>query len=388
MHFPLIKNNITKYDLDKVKKFLSKKNILLTQSQKVKEFENKWSKWLGVKYSVFVNSGSSANLISMAIVNYLYGKGEVIVPALTWVSDITSVIHNHLKPKFIDIDLETLSLSAANLEKKINKKTRAIFITHAQGFNGLNDQIIQISKKYKIPIIEDVCESHGAKYKNKKLGSYGLISNFSFYYAHHMSTIEGGMINTNNREIYELARMYRSHGMVREIDNQTYKKKLVKKNKYLNPEFIFQVPGFNLRNTEIGAIIGINQLKRLDNNIIKRNSNHHFFLKNLDKKKFFIDFKLQGSSNYAFNLILKNKDENLMKSLMKNLKKNNIEFRKGTAGGGNQLRQPYLKQYIKNKEYLKYVNTEHVHFFGMYIGNYPDLSKRDILKICKIINNS
>lgn len=387
-NFPLIQNNITRDDLKKVKTFLSKKKILLTQSENVKLFEKEWSKWLGVKYSVFVNSGSSANLVSMSIIKYLYGQGEVIVPALTWVSDIASIIQNNLKPRFIDIDLNTLSLSTNQLLKKINKKTKAIFITHAQGFNGFNDKFFEIAKKFKVPVIEDVCESHGAMFKNKKLGTYGLISNFSFYYAHHMSTIEGGMICTNDNNIYELARMFRSHGLVREIENKKLKSNIIKKNKYLNPEFIFQVPGYNLRNNELNAVIGLNQLKRLDENILKRNLNHSFFLKNIDKSKFFTEFKLEGSSNYAFNLILRKKDNKLMKSLITNLNKNNIEFRKGSAGGGNQLRQPYLKKIIKSKEYLKFINTEHIHFFGMYIGNYPELKRKDILKICEIINKS
>jgi CDP-4-dehydro-6-deoxyglucose reductase, E1 len=388
INFPLIQNNITRDDLKKVQTFLSKKKILLTQSENVRLFEKEWSKWLGVKYSVFLNSGSSANLVSMSIIKYLYGEGEVIVPALTWVSDIASIIQNNLKPRFIDIDLNTLSLSTDQLLKKINKKTKAIFITHAQGFNGFNNKFFEIAKKFKVPVIEDVCESHGAMFKNKKLGTYGLISNFSFYYAHHMSTIEGGMICTNDNNIYELARMFRSHGLVREIENKKLKSNIIKKNKYLNPEFIFQVPGYNLRNNELNAVIGLNQLKRLDKNILKRNLNHSFFLKNIDKSKFFTEFKLEGSSNYAFNLILRNKDNKLMKSLITNLNKNNIEFRKGSAGGGNQLRQPYLKKIIKSKEYLKFINTEHIHFFGMYIGNYPELKRKDILKICEIINKS
>ncbi|MDC0044680.1 DegT/DnrJ/EryC1/StrS aminotransferase family protein [Pelagibacteraceae bacterium] len=388
MSFPLIQNNITKQDLDRVRNYLKNKDILLTQAKKVKEFETKWSKWLGVKYSTFVNSGSSANLISMAIVNHLYGKGEVIVPALTWVSDVASIIQNNLTPRFVDINLDTLSMSAEDLKKKINKKTKAIFITHAQGFNGFDKNFFDIINKYKIPVIEDVCESHGAKYKNKKLGSFGLMSNFSFYYAHHMSTIEGGMICTNDENIYELSRMFRSHGLVREINNKSLRSKYINQNKNLNPQFIFQVPGYNLRSNEISAIIGINQLKRLDNNIKKRNLNHEVFLKHINKDKFFVNFKLSGSSNYAFNLILKNKDNKLMNSLMQNLTQNKIEFRKGSAGGGNQLRQPYLKSFIKSKEYLDYLNTEHVHFFGMYIGNYPDLKKIDIIKICTIINKS
>ena len=218
-------NNYTNSDISAVKKFLKNKNIILTQSKKVEEFENKWSKWLGVKYSTFVNSGSSANFITIAILKALNKKkekNEIIVPTLTWVSDINSVIMNGYKPIFVDIDPSTLSMSSDDVIKKINKKTLAVFITHAQGFNGLTDRLLSELKKRNIPLIEDVCESHGAKHKNNKLGTYGLISNFSFYYAHHMTTIEGGMICTNNKKIYELSKILRSHGMAREAKSNKF----------------------------------------------------------------------------------------------------------------------------------------------------------------------
>ncbi len=177
----------------------------------------KWSEWLGVKYSVFVNSGSSANLLSMSILKTLYPKGgEVIVPTLTWVSDISSVLQNGFKPVFCDINLKTLSMNTDAIKSAITKQTRAVFLTHAQGFNGLTDELIDLLKDKKIHLIEDVCESHGATHNNLKLGTDGLISNFSFYYAHHMSTIEG-MICTDDYEIYQKARSMRSHGMVKRI---------------------------------------------------------------------------------------------------------------------------------------------------------------------------
>ena len=228
----LMNNNYTNKDIGTVKKFLKNKDVILTQSKKVLEFEKKWSKWLGVKYSTFVNSGSSANFITISILKALNKnkkKNEIIVPSLTWVSDINSVIMNGFKPIFVDIDLDTLSMSSEQVIKKINKKTLAVFITHAQGFNGLSKKLLVELKKRKIPLIEDVCESHGAMHNNKKLGSYGLISNFSFYYAHHMTTIEGGMICTNNKKIYELSKIFRSHGMVREAKNSKFERQMKKK---------------------------------------------------------------------------------------------------------------------------------------------------------------
>ena len=143
-------NNINRHDLLKVSNFLKKKNIILTQSENVKKFEMKWSKWLGVKYSVFVNSGSSANYLTMLSLKILHGSNwEIIVPTLTWVSDIVSVINNGFRPVFVDINLKNLCMSEIDIIRKINKKTKAIFITHAQGFNGLSDNLLNIIKKKK-----------------------------------------------------------------------------------------------------------------------------------------------------------------------------------------------------------------------------------------------
>ena len=390
INHPLMHNNFTKSDMIEVKKLLNQKNIILTQSKKVKEFEAKWSKWLNVKYSTYVNSGSSANFITTSTLRLLNKnkiKNEIIVPSLTWVSDISSVIMNGFKPIFVDINLNTLSMNEQQILKRINKKTLAVFITHAQGFNGLSSNLIKVLKRKKIHLIEDVCESHGALFGKKKLGSFGLISNFSFYYAHHMTTIEGGMICTNDKKIYEITRMLRSHGMARESGNPQYEKIMQKKYKNLSPQFIFMYPTLNFRNNEIGATIGINQLKSLDSNNIKRTKNFKFFLTNLNRNKYFIDYNIEGSSNYAFPVILKTSSIKKRDLFEKKLKKVNIEFRRGNAGGGNQLRQPYLKKILKIKNFNNFKNVEKVHFFGYYIGNYPDLKKEKILKICKYLNS-
>ncbi len=239
---PLMHNNFEKNDLSLASNFLKKNNIL-TQSKNVKLFEKKWSEWLGVKYSIFVNSGSSANFLSILAFSMLYkNKGEIIVPSLTWISDIVAVIKNGYKPIFVDINLSNLSMNTDQVISKINKNTRAVFITHAQGFNGLNQKLLNFLKKKKIKLIEDVCESHGAKYKGRKLGTFGEISNFSFYYAHHMSTIEGGMICTNNKKIYEICRILRSHGMAREMSDKKEEKRIIKKINYFHLNLYFYIP--------------------------------------------------------------------------------------------------------------------------------------------------
>ena len=383
---PLMSNNFTKQDINSVINLLKKKNIILTQSKNVKKFEKAWSNWLNVKYSVFVNSGSSANLLTLTALKILYGKGEIILPTLTWVSDINSVIQNNFKPVFVDIDPKNLCMSEEQVIKKVNKKTLAVFITHVQGFNGLSSKLVSFLKKRKVLLIEDVCESHGATFNNKKLGTFGIISNFSFYYAHHMSTIEGGMVCTNNKKIYELIKILRSHGMARESGNSSFEKRMIKKYSKLSPKFIFLHPGYNFRNNEVGAVIGLNQLKFLDRNNKKRKENFKLFLKLIDKNKYRSDFKIEGSCNYAFPVILKKKSIISRSIFEKALLKNKIEFRRGNAGGGNQLRQPYIKKFVEKLNLKKFNEVDHIHFYGYYIGNYPSLPKLKIRKICDILN--
>ena len=385
MKYPLMRNNILREDLDMVINHLKQDDPILTNGPNVLAFEEEWSAWLGVKYSVFVNSGSSANLLTMAILKIRYPEGgEVIVPSLTWISDISSVLQNGFTPIFVDTDPYTLAMDNKQVLSKITSNTRAVFLTHIQGFDGLTDELINKLKEKNIPLIEDVCESHGATHNGQKTGSIGWISNFSFFYAHHMSTIEGGMICTNDLKIYQQARMLRSHGMVREASDEATKEAYYKENPDLHPDFIFSFPAYNVRNTEIGGIMGLSQLKRLDENIQRRTDNFHRFLKQIDSNKYRTDFKLEGSSNYAFNLILNNPDDGFVIRLMDKMRESGLEFRRGSAGGGNQTRQPYLKGIVPKDHYKSFPETEHIHFYGFYIGNFPDLKDDEIDNICSI----
>ena len=199
LNLPLMRNNISRVDLDEVIDYLNKDNPILTQSTNVKSFEKEWSDWLGVKHSVFVNSGSSANQLTMAALRLRYPEGgDVIIPPLTWSSDIASVLQAGFNPVFVDIDPWHLGMDTQEVLAALNEQTRAVFLTHVQGFNALTDELLSILQEREILLIEDVCESHGATHNGQKLGSFGWASNFSFYYAHHMSTIEGGMICTND----------------------------------------------------------------------------------------------------------------------------------------------------------------------------------------------
>jgi CDP-6-deoxy-D-xylo-4-hexulose-3-dehydrase len=386
LDWPLMKNNITRDDLDAVIRFLSDEEPILTQSAQVRAFEQEWSEWLGVRHSVFVNSGSSANLITLAALRETAAPGEVIVPPLTWVSDIAAVLQNGFTPVFVDIDRCTLGMDLGQALEKITPRTRAVFVTHILGYNALTSEFVTELGRRGVPLIEDVCESHGATMGGRKLGTFSLMSNFSFYYAHHLSTIEGGMVCTNDPSLYEILRMFRSHGMVRECSRTESRTPFFERHTDLNPDFIFAFPAYNVRSTELNAVIGRNQLLRLDSNNAKRRRNLDLFLRHLDPSRYQTDFATEGSSNYAFTLVLREPDETLRDRVMQTLRELRVEFRRGASGGGNQLRQPYLKRLFGESEARKYPAVDHVHFFGFYIGNYPSLDEDRVLRLCSILN--
>lgn len=386
LNWPLMRNNIAREDLDAVIEFLKQDDPILTQSQQVRAFEREWSQWLGVKHSVLVNSGSSANVLTMAALKILRGSGEVIVPPLTWVSDVASVLQAGLTPVFVDIDLHTLGMDVDQVLAKITPRTRAVFVTHVLGYNALTQKLLGGLKARNVPLIEDVCESHGATFAGRRCGAHSWISNFSYYYAHHMSTIEGGAVCTDDPEVYELVRMLRAHGMTREADADAVKQGYKDRHPDLNPDFIFSHLAYNMRSTEINAVMGRSQLKRLDANNVLRRRNLKLFLQQLDPAKYFTEFAEEGSCNYAFTLLLRAPDEALRDRVMAALREHGVEFRRGMSGGGNQLRQPYLRGVIPDGEWKKYPKVDHVHFFGFYIGNYPGLEPEKIGELCRLLN--
>lgn len=386
LDWPLMDGNISREDLDVVISFLQQDDPILTQSSQVRAFEQEWCDWLGVRYSVFVNSGSSANLLSMAALRALKGTGEVITPPLAWVSDVASVLHNGHTPVFADIDPRSLAMNTEEILGKISSDTKAVFLTHVLGYNGLTQQLLDELHDRNIPLVEDVCESHGATFGAKKLGTFGWMSNFSFYYAHHMSTIEGGMICTDDEELYETLRMLRSHGMVRESTSSGLRDGYAERHPDLKPDFIFSHAAYNVRSTEINAVLGRNQLKRLDENNVIRQRNLEVFLNGLDPEKYFTGFAREGSCNYAFTLLLKNPDDGLRDRVEQAMRSSKVEFRRGMSGGGNQMRQPYLRPLLPPDECERYPNVNHVHFYGYYIGNYPSLDTGKIARLCELLN--
>lgn len=388
--WPLINDNITNEDRKVLSNFILD-NQRLTNGERVKEFESIWSKWLGVKHSVMVNSGNSGNFMSIALVKELYGIGEVIVPPLGWVSDISSVVQLGMTPVFVDISMDNLSITAENIEKAITPQTKAIVLVHCLGFNAINEKILEISKKHNLVLIEDCCEAHGATFKGQRVGSFGDISIFSFYFGHHITTIEGGMVCVNDDNANDIVRLFRSHGMTREA-SQKLQDNFTHDYPELNPLFTFAVAGFNMRSTELNAVLGIEQMKRIDSNVEKRRHNFKLWLDNLDKNKFYTEFDVEGNSNFALPLIMKrgyedrfdiNDDFSGVRDI---LDLSGVEYRLGTAGGGNQALQPYLKKY-KHRIEGELTNVNYIHSNSLYIGNHTDLTDEQIISLCKSLNN-
>ena len=382
--WPLINDNITQGDRKVLADFCLH-GERFTNGAKVKEFEKIWSEWLGVKHSVMVNSGASANYISIAMVKELKGLGEVIVPPIGWVSDLASVAQLGMTPVIVDVSLNDFNITAKNIKNAITPKTKAIVLVHTLGFPAINDEIIKLAKEHDLILIEDCCEAHGATYKDKKVGSFGDISLFSFYFGHHITTIEGGTVCVNDDKLYDLAKLFRSHGMTREASQELQREyQLMYPN--LNPLFTFAVAGFNMRSTELNAVLGIEQMKRLDSNIEIRTRNLHSWLDNLDNSKFMTSFPTQGSSNFALPLMMQSIIRDKLKDVCHILEEEGVEYRLGTAGGGNQALQPYLKKF-PHRINGALAHADYVHYNALYVGNHPELTEEQIINLCKKLNN-
>ncbi len=363
------------------KEFLSIINVLksksITQGKNVKNFEKKYSSYIGTKYSIMVNSGSSANLLMIASLFYTKDKkkrlkrgDEVIVPAIGWSTTYYPLQQYGLKLKFVDVDLLTLNFDTFQLTKAIGKKTKLIFAVNVCGNSNEFNKISKLIKKNKILLIEDNCESLGSKFNKKKTGSYGIMSSSSFYYSHHISTIEGGMISTNDKELYQILLSLRSHGWVRDLP----KKNLVKnksKNEFENA-FNFLLPGYNLRSTEINAAAGIQQLKKLPFLIKQRRKNALIYQKLFNNSKFIIQKEIGESSFFWFTFIIKKNFKIKRNDLIKKLKNIGVECRPIVSG--NFLKNE-VRKYLNFKIHGKLKNADYISENGFAIGNsHHDLS--------------
>jgi CDP-6-deoxy-D-xylo-4-hexulose-3-dehydrase len=378
----LVKDTINFDDIKKLIYWLET-NPRLTKGKLTEEFEKKWSKWLGVKYSVFVNSGSSANLAaiySLILSGRLKNK-KIVVPAVSWVTTVTPAIQLGMEPIMCECDMNNLGLDIDHLKNIIkNDSPSAIILVHVLGFPNHMNEIIKLCEENNILLIEDTCESMGSKYEDKLLGTFGDLSTFSFYFGHHISTIEGGMISTDDEDLYHILLSIRSHGWDRDLPKE--KQESLRK-KYDIDDFrslyTFYYPGFNLRATDLQAFIGLGQLDKLDIIVTNRNKNYERY-KNEIKNTFWSISPPENSfiSNFSFPIITKN-----IKSLTEELIKNNIECRPLICGSINEhpfWYERYGKQNLPNSKL--------VHELGIYIPNNHQMTYDEINKVIQIVNKN
>jgi CDP-6-deoxy-D-xylo-4-hexulose-3-dehydrase len=359
------------------------KSDKLSMGHQVKIFEKKFSKIVNQKYSTMVNSGSSANLVLLQALKNLgiiKANDKIAISAVTWSTSVMPIIQLGLNPIPVDINLNTFNCSSENFQKIINKNNiKVFFITNAMGFCDDIDKIRVICKKRKIVLLEDNCESLGSEYKNRKLGSFSLASTHSFFVGHHISSIEGGSISTNSKQLDDMIKIVRAHGWSRNLNlrSQKYYFKKFKTNQFYKL-YTFYDLAFNVRPTDINGLLGASQLKHLKKIINRREKNFYKIYKEYLKNKDFIPYKLSNMnliSNFAFPVICKN--QIILKKYLKIFSKLNIETRPFI--GGNITKQPFFKKYIKKKYYLP--NADIIHNNCFYCPNNFDLSKENINRI-------
>lgn len=385
MQISLAQDTISHQDIDTLCKWL-KTYPRLTKGEQTILFEQEYAKTIGSKYAVFVNSGSSANLLMIAALiesmglNYRQQKPKVVVPALSWITDISPVIQLGLQPILCDCNLRDLSVDLNNLETIFEKeKPVALLLVSVLGLVPNIRAIVDLCKKYDVILLEDNCESLGSTFNGKQLGTFGLMSSTSFYYGHIISTIEGGMIATDNFEIYEILKMLRSHGWNRDICDES-KTKL---NKEFNVSefdamYTFFITAFNVRSTDLQAFIGLLQLQKLKDIVEKRAINFNSYNK-LVKNKYWKpqDATIENIvSNLGYPVIGLQRDK-----IVAALQENNVEVRPLISGSIGK--QPFYKtRYSKRELY----NCNLIDKFGFYLPNHPQLTMEQIEFICSIVN--
>ena len=378
--YPLAVNTWDNKEIKKIKNLLDKEK--LTMGKYVNQYERIFAKKNKNKFAIMTNSGSSSNLLMFSALLYTKQKklkikqgDEVIVPAVSWSTSYTPIYQLNLKMKFVDIDLDTINYDLEELKKSITKKTRIILCVNVLGNPNNFSEIKKIIKNKNIILIEDSCEAMGAKFGKLNVGNFGIMSSFSSYFSHHISTIEGGVVTTDNKELYHIMLSLRAHGWTRDLPN----KNLIlrkSKNKF-NEMYNFILPGYNLRPTEINGVAGIEQLKKFNNFLKIRRKNATTFVKLFKNNKIFkIQKEVEKSSWFAFSFIIKKRSYKKFKGLIRILENLKIEFRPIISGNfaDKYVSKKYFKFKNKNLKNAKYLDK-----FGIMIGNNP-IDMSNILK--------
>ena len=376
----LVKDTINSEDIEKLISWLQT-NPRLTKGELTIEFEKEWSKWLGKKYSVFVNSGSSANLAAVygLLLSSKLRNNKIVVPSVSWVTTVTPSIQFGMEPIMCECDEDNLGLNINHLKQIIKEHDpSSIILVHVLGFPNHMNEILELCKEHDIKLIEDTCESIGSKYEGNKVGTFGDLSTFSFYFGHHMSTIEGGMISTDDEDLYHILLSIRSHGWDRDLPKT---KQIELREKYNIGDFrslyTFYYPGFNLRATDLQAFIGLQQLTKLDKIVENRYKNYMKYHEEIKNPEWKINPPNDSYiSNFSYPIITKN-----IKQLVEKLTENNIECRPLICGSINEHPFWYEKY---GKQDLPI--SKRVHEYGLYLPNNHQMTEDEINKVISVVN--
>ncbi len=376
----LVKDTIDNKDIDRLVDWL-KTYPRLSKGPITLEFENKFSNWLGTKYSVFVNSGSSANLLMLSTLkqgNYLKNN-KIVVPSTAWATDLAPVIQLGLEPILCDSNMEDLSADLEHLEKIFQEESpSALIFVSVLGLVPDMNKIVELCLEYDVILLEDTCEAMGCEYKGKKLGTFGKMSSFSTFFGHHISTIEGGIVSTDDFELYELLLSIRSHGWDRDLSVETqYKLQKEWRVSEFDAMYTFYYSGFNIRSTDLQAYIGLAQIDNLNDWGKKREENFHLYNKLIRNDFWKVKSKPDClESNFAYPIIHPKRDE-----IVKTLTSNNVEVRPMICGSMGT--QPF---YVKEFGELKLPNVTVIDEYGFYVPNNPKLTREEVSFISGLVN--
>jgi CDP-6-deoxy-D-xylo-4-hexulose-3-dehydrase len=376
----LVKDTIDNKDINRLVDWL-KTYPRLTKGPITLQFEEKFSKWVERKYSVFCNSGSSANLLMLSALKQMGALNtlKVVVPSTAWATDLAPVIQLGLKPILCDSNFDDLSADLEHLEKIFQEESPSVLMfVSVLGLVPNMDAVVELCNRYNVILLEDACESMGSKFNGKKLGTFGLMSSFSTFFGHHISTIEGGIISTDDKDLYEILVSIRSHGWARDLSIETqYKLQQDWDVSEFDSLYTFYYSGFNMRSTELQAYIGLYQIDKLEMWGKKREENFYLYNKLIQNDYWKIKSRQNCfESNFAYPIIHPKKNE-----IVKKLTLNSVEVRPIICGSMGT--QPF---YVKEYGRLELPNVSNIDKYGFYVPNNPHLTNEEIFFICDLIN--
>lgn len=383
--YPLASSTWDEKEINAIQAVITKDTY--TMGESVKQFEEDFAKFTGSKYAVMVNSGSSANLLAVAALFYtknpkLKRGDEVIVPAVSWSTTYYPLYQYGLKLKFVDVDLNTLNFDLEQLEKAVSNNTKMIFAVNLLGNPNDFDAINKIIDEREIILLEDNCESMGAEYKGKQTGTFGIMGTFSTFYSHHMATMEGGLVVTDDEELYHVLVCTRAHGWTRHLPKEN--KVSNKGDNWFEESFRFVLPGYNFRPVEMSGAIGVEQLKKLPDFLKNRRKNAELF-KSLftNHKDFYIQQNIDNSSWFGFSFIIKPNSSLKRHDVVKKLEMNGIDCRPIVTG--NFTKNEVLR-FFDFEIFGEMKNAQYLDKNGFFVGNHQILLTEEIKYLYNILS--